>query len=259
MALAESLGIRVPAIRRVVQHDRKHYVVMDWIHGVTLDEAWTKIGWLSTVSLAFQLRTFVKAMRSRTSPTAGALATGRCHSIWMDDLFGVPPHSTPEIVNSYFTFWLQYSRSHWRTYPNPDPPHLHLLPALVRNFVFIHQDLAPRNIILDNNGKLWLIDWQFSGWYPAYFEYVGMMTFRSFRTVWGLMGRIRWHLFCWIGVGIYRKERRAMELVQMKANSDSVGRIVIPGLWNNCVGTVFNAVMIHHSESASFVKEGVQS
>jgi len=50
-----------------------------------------------------------------------------------------------------------------------------------------------------------------------------------------------------------------MELVQMKANSDSVGRIVIPGLWNNCVGTVFNAVMIHHSESASFVKEGVQS
>jgi len=27
MALGESLGIRVPAIRRVVQHDQKHYVV----------------------------------------------------------------------------------------------------------------------------------------------------------------------------------------------------------------------------------------
>lgn len=121
---------------------------------------------------------------------------------------------------------------------------MHLLPAQVHSFVFTHQDLAPRNIILDNNGKLWLADWQFSGWYPVYFEYVGMMNFSSFNTVWGFMARIRWHVFCWIGVGIYRKEYRAMELVHGRAIGDSFARCVIPGLWSYNFNTVVNTVTI---------------
>ena len=32
--------------------------------------------------------------------------------------------------------------------------------------VFTHQDLAARNLILDDNGRLWVIDWELAGWYP---------------------------------------------------------------------------------------------
>lgn len=102
--MAESLSIRVPTIRRVVKHPERLYIVMDRIRGVTLDEAWPKIGWISTISISLQLRNIVKAMRSRTSSTAGALATGLCNSIWLEDFFGLPPHPTPEIITSYFAF-----------------------------------------------------------------------------------------------------------------------------------------------------------
>jgi Phosphotransferase enzyme family len=39
-------------------------------------------------------------------------------------------------------------------------------------FVFTHQALSPRNLILDRSNRLWMIDLEFSRWYPAYFEYV---------------------------------------------------------------------------------------
>jgi len=110
--MAEALSIPVPAVRRVIKVERGFYIVMDRIYGPTLDEAWAKLGWISTLSTAFQLRRFVKTMRNRTSSVAGAPATGEFKAIWLDDFYGMPAHSTPENITSYFTFWLQYSRSH---------------------------------------------------------------------------------------------------------------------------------------------------
>ncbi|KAI0425487.1 kinase-like protein [Xylaria sp. FL1042] len=38
--------------------------------------------------------------------------------------------------------------------------------------VFTHADLAPRNVLVDDRGKITgLIDWEFAGWYPDYWEY----------------------------------------------------------------------------------------
>ncbi|KAE8328041.1 kinase-like protein [Aspergillus sergii] len=36
---------------------------------------------------------------------------------------------------------------------------------------FAHADLCPRNIIIDNGRVVALIDWEFGGWYPEYWEY----------------------------------------------------------------------------------------
>jgi aminoglycoside phosphotransferase (APT) family kinase protein len=38
--------------------------------------------------------------------------------------------------------------------------------------VFTHSDLAPRNIILSNNRVSGIIDWEQSGWWPYWWEYV---------------------------------------------------------------------------------------
>lgn len=36
--------------------------------------------------------------------------------------------------------------------------------------VLAHQDVAPRNLILDAQGKVWLVDWGYAGVYSPGFE-----------------------------------------------------------------------------------------
>ncbi|KAK7695667.1 hypothetical protein QCA50_000303 [Cerrena zonata] len=42
------------------------------------------------------------------------------------------------------------------------------------SLVFTHNDLNMRNILLDENHVLWIVDWGFAGFYPPWFEYLGM-------------------------------------------------------------------------------------
>ncbi|KAF8638453.1 hypothetical protein AX16_010504 [Volvariella volvacea WC 439] len=37
--------------------------------------------------------------------------------------------------------------------------------------VFTHGDFLPCNLILNNSGRVWVVDWQLAGWYPAYLKY----------------------------------------------------------------------------------------
>ena len=42
--------------------------------------------------------------------------------------------------------------------------------------VFTHGDIAPRNIMVDDEGRiLALLDWESSGWFPDYWEFAQMM------------------------------------------------------------------------------------
>ncbi|PGH02012.1 hypothetical protein AJ79_07750 [Helicocarpus griseus UAMH5409] len=42
--------------------------------------------------------------------------------------------------------------------------------------VFTHGDIAPRNIMVDENYQITgLLDWEYSGWYPDYWEYAQIM------------------------------------------------------------------------------------
>ncbi|KAK3382377.1 kinase-like domain-containing protein [Lasiosphaeria ovina] len=41
---------------------------------------------------------------------------------------------------------------------------------------FTHADLTPRNIRVKNGKITGIIDWQFAGWYPEYWEYVKLQT-----------------------------------------------------------------------------------
>ncbi|KAK0441954.1 hypothetical protein EV421DRAFT_1904539 [Armillaria borealis] len=56
--------------------------------------------------------------------------------------------------------------------------------------VFSHVDLSPRDIIVGDDGRLWLIDFGYAGFYPKWFEYVNMrlddlLEFgKEYDTVW---------------------------------------------------------------------------
>jgi thiamine kinase-like enzyme len=99
----------------------------------------------------------------------------------------------------------------------------HFVPSTPTSLVFTHHDLAPRNLFLDEQGYLWLMDWQFSGWYPIYFEYASMQNFHVFAS-WSWVERLRWRIFTWISVRIHRRERKTLERVRWKLTRFPLGR-----------------------------------
>ena len=181
LELAQRLNIRAPTVRRVVKGDPV-YIIMDRISGSTLADRWPTLSWISTILLALQLRTYVRRLRSLTSRTIGSLSSGKCRSIWTSDYYGIPDHATSAELDEFLRFWSCYKRKQANSTPNSTLPP-------TRKLVLSHHDLAPRNIIIDESGNVWLVDWQLSGWYPDYFEYTSMQEFESHK--WNRCSRFR--------------------------------------------------------------------
>lgn len=213
---ASHLGIYVPRVQRNVRVDDAIYCIMDRIPGATLDVRWPELGWFMSLRLAFQLRGMVRRLRSATATLSGSLAGGECGSYFFEDSSGLPPRSSCHHVNAFLNFWANFVtiRHEIRKTPGEHA----ICPKQVfsdcRPFVFTHHDLAPRNIILDHEGRLCLIDWDCAGFYPECFEYAGMYNFIS--RGWTKLALWRWQLCAWIACGFYDKERQWLERIRFR-------------------------------------------
>lgn len=208
---ARSVGVNVPVVRRIASrrgNTQNHLLIMDRIPGKTLEQLWPQIGLWGSIRIAWQLRGFLCAMASVTSGTTGGLHTGVVHSIHIDAIYGPVPHASPATFSNYLNWWLTECRPQWNR-PLPD------LTFSPTQHILVHQDLAPRNMMLDTTGNLWIIDWNYSGYYPAFMEYVGIDAVSAgwdwFRApTWASWwGRMRWDLLRFIAFGFARKYRRA--------------------------------------------------
>lgn len=211
IACARSVGVNVPVVRRIVPREEDtggHFLIMNRIHGKTLEQLWPHIGLWGTIRIAWQLRQFLRAMATATSKTTGGLHSGTTRSIYLEAIYGPTPHASPVMFSNYLNWWLTECRP-YAFQPRPDltfPPAEHVL---------VHQDLAPRNMILDNIGNLWIIDWNYSGYYPVFMEYMGVDA--STGSDWFLAptwmsrwGRMRWALLRFIACGFASKHWRAI-------------------------------------------------
>ncbi|KAG9231243.1 kinase-like domain-containing protein [Amylocarpus encephaloides] len=198
MEVAHALGIRVPFTRRIIKNDSSACCIMDLIEGVTLEEAWSKLSWFTTIRLAFQLRGFIRS-----------LVSGECKSFWIDDRFRIPDRSAPSTITSFFGFWINFVsiRKAKKNASFPPLPSTAWIPSTAETLVLTHHDLAPRNILLDRRNQNWLVDWDFVGFYPEYFEYAAI-----------------WRVFSCISAGFFEKEKRVLGVIQTKFTRWRVGR-----------------------------------
>jgi len=169
----------VPRVRRVVKGQWSFLIVMDYIPGLTLAHIWPTLSTWRKIRVAFTLRRYVRRLRrlkaSATTPPGPLSAQGarRCES----PIFGRVqsdrgPFATYSELSAFFNKRHQMAMN-CKKLPRDDPSRNDLFDNS-EPLVLTHQDLNLRNVIVGEDGLLWIVDWAWAGYYPPWFEYVAM-------------------------------------------------------------------------------------
>lgn len=159
--VSTNTDIPVPKVHLVFSRGLTTYIVMDLIHGQCLQDAWVSLETEMQLSVLSQLRQYLKELRSlEPPPVPGPPDGSRLLGRWFTEDGKARFESYADLV-AWLNRMLDLAGAGDATprFTDSDP------------LVFTHQDISPRNLILDDGGKLWIIDWDFAGWYPSYFEY----------------------------------------------------------------------------------------
>ena len=176
----EKTTIPVPRLRRVVHNNGRFLLVMDFVKGKTLAEVWSSLSLWRKLHVAFTLRGYIRQLRRRlrafpTDPP-GPISYAKPQECISPLFTQIQPYRGPFAsyadLSTFFNDRCQMAcrdaekcggRAPVGSFDNSEP------------LVFTHQDLNPRNIILGDDGRLWIVDWAWAGFYPPWFEHSSML------------------------------------------------------------------------------------
>ncbi|TDL21576.1 kinase-like protein [Rickenella mellea] len=172
-------SIPVPAVRRYITSGHFIYLAMEYIEGETLHECWHRLSWWRRFRIAWTLRGYIEQLRNirvkgvEVGPISDSPA--KCIGRYFTD-YGAGPFSSHAELTAWFIG--RYSIVRRQPWYKPSPNTSLVVFDDSEPLVLVHQDLSLRNIMLGSDGKLWLIDWAWAGFYPRWFEYAGMMAYK---------------------------------------------------------------------------------
>ncbi|KJZ73919.1 hypothetical protein HIM_06587 [Hirsutella minnesotensis 3608] len=169
LKIAAQAGIPVPFVHDVHStSDGEGRIRMDYIEGQSLDKLWPDMCAIQRKDVARQLREIVEKMRSVAPP---AHLIGACDGTEIRDTrLYFTYHSAPCYDERGFNEFLLSSLFN-HTPPLVREAFSRRLRANHR-IVLSHCDLTPRNILVHDGRVVGIVDWEDSGWYPEYWEYV---------------------------------------------------------------------------------------
>ncbi|KXN92401.1 hypothetical protein AN958_07019 [Leucoagaricus sp. SymC.cos] len=170
-------------MRRTIRHihsERNGLIVMDLVpNSQQLRVAWSSLSVWKRLKVVLTMRLYLQQLRriqySSSNSRPGPLGPKPlpCNGLQ----FGFDekgPFPTISALETYFRkehSAAEYRASRgWAPSPNCKP----LEASVFNTLVFTHNDLNMCNVLLDNRGVLWVDDWGASGFYPCWFEYLGM-------------------------------------------------------------------------------------
>lgn len=172
------------------------YLVMDFVEGRMLYECWDSLSHFMQFRIACTMRGYVNQLRELHGTIPGSPSNGLMNGPLFDDYTFGPFNSSLH----FRRFCTRIAQVGWlrniddrkaQGLPPRPPPLLHDEWPLC----FVHGDLNLANIILSNNGVLWLVDWAHSGFFPPWLESVAMGFARK--------NPQSWRKYHWFMVGVY--------------------------------------------------------
>lgn len=169
LRLAHGLGLPVPKVYEVSEMAQGGglAIVMQHVDGVTLESLWPGLSLEEKKSWARQLRSVISAIRKApcTQTTIGGCGGGVARDLRRYTSYQGGPFEAEAGFNDFVL-------DLFKTTPSGIRAALGQSLQTNHRIVFTHADLKPHNIIVANGRIAGLVDWEFSGWYPEWWEYV---------------------------------------------------------------------------------------
>ncbi|KAL4961130.1 kinase-like protein [Aspergillus stella-maris] len=151
------------------------YIFMSYIDGQSLDKVWDTYDEQTKQRVAGQLKGHIDELRGISS--AGYI--GSVGSGPVTDPIG-SPFASEDAFNSALidAYQSQAPKSHIKSY---------LTGLLFQNkhkIVFTHGDLRLANIMVNYGSVTGIVDWEFSGWYPEYWEFAKSLYVWKWQNDW---------------------------------------------------------------------------
>jgi aminoglycoside phosphotransferase (APT) family kinase protein len=164
--IAAKTTIPVPKVHDIQWEDGKVVaIVMDYMPGKRLDEAWDTLDSDQKLCIASELHSYINQLRDLKGDYIGAVdrgkvVTGQIASIeggpfdseqqFNEFILGDIVRACPDILRHYAKFALMDGHE----------------------IIFTHADFAPRNILVEGGRVTAILDWEYAGWYPEHWEYI---------------------------------------------------------------------------------------
>lgn len=164
--IAENTTIPVPKVYKVEKDDEGSVtsIEMEYMPGRTLDKVWPDMTEAQRLSVMEELRGYILQLRKLKGNDFGTF--GHRHAInYNHDLSKNWQFETKHFFNRILP----------TKFIDDVPKSLGYFAAAMsrqdHEIVFAHGDLTPRNILVDDSGRITaILDWEFAGWYPAHWE-----------------------------------------------------------------------------------------
>ncbi|KAK4692639.1 hypothetical protein P7C71_g4604, partial [Lecanoromycetidae sp. Uapishka_2] len=190
--IKEKTSVPVPKVLdSYVDTDTGHVcIIMEYIDGKPLDEEWDSYSDLQKRSVESQLKQYFDEIRQIPGTFVGSIDGSNCN----DQLFDNDPTlSGPFDSEAAFQTGLiaAIKERGSQTWTDVVIRFIEAMPA--HKIVFAHNDIAPRNILVRDAKVVGIVDWEFSGFYPEYWDYVKAFCWPDWQSSWikeGVVDRI---------------------------------------------------------------------
>ena len=189
--LAENTTIPVPKVYCSFLRNNRAYIVMERIQGEELPRARKSLSKDSLEGVFVQLRQIIQELRSLTPPPGTGVESCVGASLYDSRIPRGNPRFGPFKTIQEFHFWLRRDLKPEDLKDREKDQDWHDLQEMMSlqdgpwsSLKFTHCDLNPFNILVREGKVVGIIDWEFSGWYPHYWEYTSAWFGNVIRTEW---------------------------------------------------------------------------
>ncbi|KAF2756105.1 kinase-like protein [Pseudovirgaria hyperparasitica] len=189
--VARHTSIPVPKVYCSFLHKNRAYIVMERVKGEDLAHAWRKLSKESLEKIFAQLKDMIQELRTLKPPQDIAVGSCAGGSLFDSRLPNGSPRFGPFKTFDEFHRWLREDIDVTKVGGHVTDSEVEDLKAMVKKQdvqwpppVFTHCDLNPSNILVRGDKIVSIIDWEFSGWYPVYWEYTSAWRGNILREKW---------------------------------------------------------------------------